>query len=118
MYAIRSYYNYYLHIKAVDSKGNTTVVNDGDDLSFDNENLDVILNVDSTNVAKSHTVGIVINKSSIVKREYKWTNSVEEPTTGWKDLTVSSLTLDGYNGDWYLHVRITDAAGRIRNNFV
>lgn len=105
--------DYYLHIKAVDDKGNTTIVSDDNLLSFDNSDLVVILTPDNTNIAKSHTVNISINKTSIVDKKYKWSNSPDTPTTGWVDLNTDSLTLNGLNGDWYLHVKITDSIGSV-----
>ncbi|MFA5602873.1 MAG: Ig-like domain-containing protein [Bacilli bacterium] len=103
--------NYYLHIKAVDSEGNLTLVTDDSYLAFDNTNLDVVLAVDNTNIAKSHTVNITINKEAISEKHYKWSNSPDVPTSGWAKLNTNQLTLTGINGDWYLHVKIKDQVG-------
>lgn len=104
--------NYYLHIKAVDSEGNVTLLSDDNYLAFDNSDLDIVLAVDNTNIAKSHTVNITINKESIAEKYYKWSNSPEVPTSGWVKLNSNQLTLTGINGDWYLHVKVKDHLGQ------
>ncbi|PWW01251.1 putative repeat protein (TIGR02543 family) [Paenibacillus cellulosilyticus] len=44
--------------------------------------------------------------------EYVWTQSTGEPTDGWLPLNNgSTLTKEGVDGNWYLHIRGKDAAG-------
>jgi len=44
--------------------------------------------------------------------EYVWTQHTDAPTVGWLPLhNGSTLTKEGVNGDWYLHVQARDVAG-------
>jgi len=50
-----------------------------------------------------------INASTL---HYVWTTDTSPPASGWAPFTSgTSLAKSGVDGDWYLHIRVSDAAG-------
>lgn len=64
----------------------------------------------------SKTASTTVNVSDngeIDTKEFVWTNSSQEPQTGWDEFhNIQELfTLNNKNGEWYLHIRVKDKAG-------
>nr|WP_186438555.1 S-layer homology domain-containing protein [Cohnella terricola] len=48
--------------------------------------------------------------------QYAWTQSTATPSTGWTSFTSGgTLSKNGVDGDWYLHIRAQDGAGNTAN---
>ncbi|WP_129597872.1 PKD domain-containing protein [Methanohalophilus profundi] len=64
----------------------------------------------------STTVSASDSLSGIEKLEYSWTQT-EESAGSWYEFTNGdTLSKEGVDGDWYLHIRATDIAGNINHS--
>ncbi|MCU6708096.1 S-layer homology domain-containing protein [Paenibacillus sp. J5C_2022] len=114
--------DWYLHIRAADEVGN--VANAGSNRFRLDNGAPVVsfgMNGSETYASSASTTVTVSDGDSGVDPDtlqYVWTQSSSTPDDGFAWTSFSSgdsLTQNGVNGDWYLHIRAADEVGNIAN---
>ena len=110
--------NYRIVVRAKDKSQNLTLQY-GTYVGIDNVPPTIEDMAGDSTYRKSHSVVVkaVDQGSGLTKLEYMWSQSPTTPTTGtWTPISSgATVTKNDGNGDWYLHVRATDAMGTVSN---
>ncbi|MEA4845784.1 MAG: DUF5011 domain-containing protein, partial [Clostridiaceae bacterium] len=108
---------YYLHVKATDAAGNTCIFR-SEPYHMDNEAPGISVSPDgSTGISvKETSVQITVTgRSSISKILYAFSTDIDPSSiagAGWTEIANNStVNLAGVTGNYYLHVKATDAIG-------
>ncbi|HWR62446.1 MAG TPA: immunoglobulin-like domain-containing protein, partial [Clostridia bacterium] len=108
---------YYLHVKATDAAGNTCIFR-SEPYHMDNEVPGISVSPDgSTGISvKETSVQITVTgRSSISKILYAFSTDIDPSSiaeAGWTEIANNStVNLEGVTGNYFLHVKATDAIG-------
>ncbi|MFK7693151.1 S-layer homology domain-containing protein [Paenibacillus sp. HJGM_3] len=115
--------DWYLHIRAKDAVNKTANVVSGrfrlditnPAISFGTSGSEMLAQSASTAVTVADNgSGSGVNASAL---QYAWTTDTMTPASGWAAFASGdTLTKSGAEGDWYLHIRASDAAGNTVNS--
>lgn len=109
--------SYYLYVRAADTVGNATTVR-SEAFVIDNTMPIVTFGTNGNAVvAKTHSTTVAVTDNiAVSSRQYVWSTTTTTPSTGWQPF-VSGTTISTplATGNYYLHVKVSDTAGNIRN---